>query len=111
MLIVVMLSVVASFKSYNERKAQMVWNINENLSKTFWSNCPRQCLIKIDGLQGTFLTDYFYQNNLTEKSHLPTFWPLWACPGACIIKLITALIYGFLNKLDCFSLASLSSLV
>jgi hypothetical protein len=29
-------------------------------------------------------------------------------PGACIIKLITAVIYGFCNKLDCLSLASLS---
>jgi hypothetical protein len=25
-------------------------------------------------------------------------------PGACIIKLITAVIYGFRNKLECFSL-------
>jgi hypothetical protein len=31
--------------------------------------------------------------------------------GACIIKLITAVIYGFRNKLECLSLASLSSLV
>jgi hypothetical protein len=31
--------------------------------------------------------------------------------GACIIKLITAVNYGFLNKLECLSLASLSSLV
>jgi hypothetical protein len=29
----------------------------------------------------------------------------------CIIKLITAVIYGFNNKLECLSLASLSSLV
>jgi hypothetical protein len=29
----------------------------------------------------------------------------------CIIKLITAVIYGFRNKLECLSLASLSSLV
>jgi hypothetical protein len=32
-------------------------------------------------------------------------------PRACIIKLITAVIYGFLNKLECLSLTSLSSLV
>ncbi len=32
-------------------------------------------------------------------------------PGACIIKLITAVIYGFRNKLECLSLASLPSLV
>jgi hypothetical protein len=31
--------------------------------------------------------------------------------GACIIKLITAVIYSFRNKLECLSLASLSSLV
>ncbi len=30
-------------------------------------------------------------------------------PGACIIKLITAVIYSFCNKLECWSLASLSS--
>ncbi len=30
---------------------------------------------------------------------------------ACIIKLITAVIYGFRNKQECLSLASLSSLV
>ncbi len=29
--------------------------------------------------------------------------------GACIIKLITAVIYGFRDKLECLSLASLSS--
>jgi len=32
-------------------------------------------------------------------------------PGACIIKLITAVIYSFRNKLECMSLASLPSLV
>ncbi len=32
-------------------------------------------------------------------------------PGACIIKLITAVIYGFRNKLECLSLESLSSLM
>jgi hypothetical protein len=32
-------------------------------------------------------------------------------PGACIIKLITAAIYSFCNKLECLTLASLSSLV
>ncbi len=32
-------------------------------------------------------------------------------PGACIIKRITAVIYGFRNKLECLSLASLSSLI
>jgi hypothetical protein len=32
-------------------------------------------------------------------------------PGACIIKLIMAVIYGFRNKLECLSLASLSSLI
>jgi hypothetical protein len=31
-------------------------------------------------------------------------------PGACIIKLTTAVIYGFRNKLKCLSLASISSL-
>jgi hypothetical protein len=31
--------------------------------------------------------------------------------GACIIKLITAVIYGFCNKLECLSLVSISSLV
>ena len=30
--------------------------------------------------------------------------------GACIIKLITAVIYDFRNKLECLSLASISSL-
>jgi hypothetical protein len=29
--------------------------------------------------------------------------------GASIIKLITAVIYGFRNKLECFSLVSVSS--
>jgi hypothetical protein len=29
--------------------------------------------------------------------------------GACIIKLITAVIYSFCNKLECSSLASFSS--
>jgi hypothetical protein len=28
----------------------------------------------------------------------------WRIPGACIIKLITAVIYGFRNKLECLSL-------
>ena len=32
-------------------------------------------------------------------------------PGACIIKLITDEIYGFHNKQECLSLASVSSLV
>jgi hypothetical protein len=32
-------------------------------------------------------------------------------PGACIIKLITAIIYDFCNKLECFSLSSFFSLV
>ncbi len=32
-------------------------------------------------------------------------------PGACIIKLITLVIYNFRNELECMSLASLSSLV
>jgi hypothetical protein len=32
-------------------------------------------------------------------------------PGACIIKLITVVIYGFSNKLECWSPPSLSSLV
>jgi hypothetical protein len=32
-------------------------------------------------------------------------------PGGSMIKLITAVIYGFLNKLECLSLAILSSLV
>ena len=32
-------------------------------------------------------------------------------PGACIIKFITAVIYGFHNQTECLSLASLSSLV
>ncbi len=32
-------------------------------------------------------------------------------PGACIIKLIMAVIYSFRNKLECLSLESLSSLV
>ncbi len=31
--------------------------------------------------------------------------------GACIIKLITDVIYSFHNKLECLSLAILSSLV
>jgi hypothetical protein len=31
--------------------------------------------------------------------------------GACIIKLITAVIYGLHNKRECLSLESLSSLV
>jgi hypothetical protein len=31
-------------------------------------------------------------------------------PGACIIKFITAVIYGFRSKLECLSLESLSSL-
>jgi hypothetical protein len=39
------------------------------------------------------------------------FHNLCQCPAACIIKLITAVIYGFRNKLECLSLASLSSLV
>jgi hypothetical protein len=32
-------------------------------------------------------------------------------PGACTIKLFTSVIYGFRNKLECLSLASLFSLV
>ncbi len=32
-------------------------------------------------------------------------------PGACIIKLLTAVIYGFRDKLECLPLASLSSLL
>ncbi len=32
-------------------------------------------------------------------------------PGACIIKLITAAIYGFRNKLEYSSLASIADLV
>jgi len=32
-------------------------------------------------------------------------------PGACILKLIAAVIYGFRNKLESLSLASLSSLI
>ncbi len=32
-------------------------------------------------------------------------------PEAYIIKLITAVIYGFRNKLECLSLASVSSLI
>jgi hypothetical protein len=32
-------------------------------------------------------------------------------PGACIIKIITTVIYGLRNELECLSLASLSSLV
>ncbi len=32
-------------------------------------------------------------------------------PGACIIKLITTVIYGYSNTLECLYLASLSSLV
>jgi hypothetical protein len=32
-------------------------------------------------------------------------------PGANVIKLFTAVIYDFCNKLECLSLASLSSLV
>ncbi len=31
-------------------------------------------------------------------------------PGACIIKLITAVIYGLRNELECLSLAGFSSL-
>ncbi len=31
--------------------------------------------------------------------------------GVCIIKIITAVIYGFRHKLECLSLARLSSLV
>jgi hypothetical protein len=31
------------------------------------------------------------------------------CPRACIIRLITAVIYGFRNKLECLPLASISS--
>jgi hypothetical protein len=31
-------------------------------------------------------------------------------PGACTIKLFTAVIYGFCNKLECLSLTRLSSL-
>jgi hypothetical protein len=38
-------------------------------------------------------------------------WQPSRTPGACIIKLITAMIYSFRNKLECFSLASLSSIV
>ncbi len=40
--------------------------------------------------------------NTNREDHLP---------GACIIKLITAVIYGFRNRLECLSLASLSSVV
>ncbi len=43
-----------------------------------------------------------------------TEWPkfyLTLSPGACIIKLIMAIIYGFRNKLECLSLESLSSQV
>ncbi len=34
-----------------------------------------------------------------------------SAPEAYIIKLITSVIYGFRNKLECLSLASVSSLI
>ncbi len=46
-----------------------------------------------------------------EKTGKGTFSEEVSKPRACIIKLITAVIYGFLNKLECLSLASFSSLV
>jgi hypothetical protein len=42
---------------------------------------------------------------------LQNFEQLAMTPGACIIKRITAVIYGFRNKLECLSLASLSCIV
>ncbi len=50
------------------------------------------------------------QKNLFFESGIPYWVPLKYPPGACIIKLITAVIYGFRNKLECLSLASISSL-
>jgi hypothetical protein len=38
-------------------------------------------------------------------------WAQASTPEACIIKLNTVVIYGFRNKLECLSLASLYSLV
>ena len=37
--------------------------------------------------------------------------PQYVIAGACTIKLFTAVIYDFRNKLECLSLARLSSLV
>ncbi len=46
----------------------------------------------------------FYSHGRVTQSDL-------TLTGACIIKLITAVIYGLSSKLECLSLASLSSLV
>ncbi len=51
-----------------------------------------------------------HTNTHIELYILDNKWDVYS-PGACIIKLITAVIYGFCNKLECLSLASLSSLV
>jgi hypothetical protein len=54
---------------------------------------------------GSIVTAPHYLCNLSILQKSPCFEP-----GACIIKLITAIIYGFRNKLECLSLASISSL-
>jgi len=47
---------------------------------------------------------------LVMKRHkIWAFQTILTRPGACIIKIITATIYSFCNKLECLSLASLSS--
>jgi hypothetical protein len=44
-------------------------------------------------------------------AYVLNLFPFPLSPGACFIKLITAVIYGFHNKLECLSLTSVSSLV
>jgi hypothetical protein len=48
---------------------------------------------------------------VVERTSFQEIFITTSTPGACIIKLITDVIYGFHNKLECLFLASLSSLV
>jgi hypothetical protein len=67
-----------------------------------------QCNITLgwQDLRVTNTLAYWAIRNLRRKQSVVNM-----TPGACIIKLITAVIYGFRSKLEHLSLANLSSLV
>jgi hypothetical protein len=44
----------------------------------------------------------FKKNHMKKEQLMGMFHPV-KMPGACIIKVITAVIYGFRNKLECLS--------
>jgi hypothetical protein len=71
-------------------------------------NNKLECYITLSwkGQSGTNTLAYWALRKLRIKQSVVN-----AAPGACIIKLITAVIYGFLNKLECFFLVSVYNLV